>query len=415
LTTVIVVGISKQERLKTKEDLFEEATNIYDQLVEWRRGFHVFPELAFEERVTSSRVFQILKSMPGVEVTQAFGETTAVIGKISGKREESAIMIRCPMDALPLQEETDLTFASCIPGVMHGCGHDAHMAVLLGVALLLSQRREMLDRSVVLVFQPAEEGLGGAKRLIDAGLLDSYNIGYALGFHFWPKYGYGKLLLRPGIMTALSDRFHISIQGVGGHAAAPHLAVDPWTIIAHVILAAQALVGREIDPTESAVISFGHLEAGEAHNVIPEQIDLWGSLRALNVEVRDFLQNRLEEMVPLLAKTFRGLGTIKYHRNYPQVINDESLTNLVLNITRDSFGDENLEILDRPLMAGEDFAFYTQVIPSCFLLFGTGGKYWLHHPKYDVPEDLLPFASGLEAYLAFCLSNMVSMGEDEIG
>ena len=300
-------GNIEAREAQDKRRSFEEAANIYDQLVEWRRGFHVFPELAFEERVTSSRVFQILKSMPGVEVTQAFGETTAVIGKISGKREGRAIMIRCPMDALPLQEETDLTFASCIPGVMHGCGHDAHMAVLLGVALLLSQRREMLDRSVVLVFQPAEEGLGGAKRLIDAGLLDSYNIGYALGFHFWPKYGYGKLLLRPGIMTALSDRFHISIQGVGGHAAAPHLTVDPWTIIAHVILAAQALVGREIDPTESAVISFGHLEAGEAHNVIPEQIDLWGSLRALNVEVRDFLQNRLEEVVPLLAKTFRGL------------------------------------------------------------------------------------------------------------
>ena len=397
--------------VKEKRSLQDEAARIFDQLVEWRRGFHVFPELAFEERVTSSRIIQILQGIPGIEIAQAFGDTTAVVGKLKGKDDANSIMLRSPMDALPLQEETDLPFASCIPGVMHGCGHDAHMSVMLGVAKLLSNRRDMLGRSIVFVFQPAEEGLGGAKRLIEAGLLRAYNISYALGFSFWPKYGYGKLLLRHGFMTALSDRFHVSIQGVGGHVAAPHLAVDPWTIVAHLIFAVQMLVSREIDPLESAVISFGQLEASEAYNVIPEQIDMWGSLRALSPEVRDFLQNRLEEIVPLLAQAFRGLGIIKYQRNYPQVFNDKKLVDVVLNIAYEYMGKENVEILQKPLMSGEDFAFYTQIIPSCFMLIGTGGKYWLHHPKYDVPEDLLPFAASWKAYLALRLSNMDFMEE----
>jgi len=397
--------------VKEKQSIQDEAARISNQLVEWRRGFHVFPELAFEERVTSSRIIQILQGMPGIEITQAFGDTTAVVGKLKGKNDTNAIMLRSPMDALPLQEETDLPFASCIPGVMHGCGHDAHMSVMLGVAKLLSNRRDMLGRSIVFVFQPAEEGLGGAKRLIEAGLLRAYNISYALGFSFWPKYGYGKLLLRHGFMTALSDRFHVSIQGVGGHVAAPHLAVDPWTIVAHLIFAVQMLVSREIDPLESAVISFGQLEASEAYNVIPEQIDMWGSLRALSPEVRDFLQNRLEEIVPLLAQAFRGLGIIKYQRNYPQVFNDKKLVDVVLNIAYEYMGKESVEILQKPLMSGEDFAFYTQIIPSCFMLIGTGGKYWLHHPKYDVPEDLLPFAASWKAYLALRLSNMDFMEE----
>ena len=397
--------------VKEKRSLQDEAARIFDQLVEWRRGFHVFPELAFEERVTSSRIIQILQGIPGIEIAQAFGDTTAVVGKLKGKDDANSIMLRSPMDALPLQEETDLPFASCIPGVMHGCGHDAHMSVMLGVAKLLSNRRDMLGRSIVFVFQPAEEGLGGAKRLIEAGLLRVYNISYALGFSFWPKYGYGKLLLRHGFMTALSDRFHVSIQGVGGHVAAPHLAVDPWTIVAHLIFAVQMLVSREIDPLESAVISFGQLEASEAYNVIPEQIDMWGSLRALSPEVRDFLQNRLEEIVPLLAQAFRGLGIIKYQRNYPQVFNDKKLVDVVLNIAYEYMGKENVEILQKPLMSGEDFAFYTQIIPSCFMLIGTGGKCWLHHPKYDVPEDLLPFAASWKAYLALRLSNMDFMEE----
>ena len=401
---------------RMKQHFSEEAIQLFDQLVEWRRGFHVFPELAFEERVTSSRIIQILESTPGVEVTRGFGDTTSVVGKIRGKIDDNAVMLRSAMDALSLQEETDLPFASCIPGVMHGCGHDAHMAALLGAVKLLSNHRDMLVRPIVFVFQPAEEGLGGgARRLVEAGLLDTYKIKHALGFHFWPKYGYGKLLLRHGVMTALSDRFHVSVQGVGGHVAAPHLAVDPWTIVAHLIFAVQGLIGREIDPTESAVISFGRLEAGDAYNVIPGQVDMWGSLRALNPEVRDFLQSRLEDIVPLLARTFRGLGTIKYHRNYPQVVNDKDLTDIVLSIAFEYMDKDNVEILEKPLMSGEDFAFYAQIVPSCFMLFGTGSKYWLHHPKYDVPEELLSLASGWEAYLAFRLSTMGIAEEGQIG
>ena len=384
-------------------ELLAEAEARADDLIAWRREFHQFPELAFEENITASRVSQTLASFPGVEVVTGFGVPTAVLGVLRGDLPGPAVALRAEMDALALEEETGLSFASCIPGVMHACGHDAHMAALLGCASLLSQRAESLTRPVVFVFQPAEEGKGGAKALVEAGLLDRFRIEHVLGVLLWPQLPYGHLRTRKGVLTALSDRMHIEIQGVGGHAASPHATVDPVVVAAHVILGMQSLISREIDPLESAVISFGQVEAGYAYNIIPEQAHLWGTLRAFETPVRDYLQERIETLVPALAKAYRARASMEYVRNYPQVFNDGEFTDRVLEAALPFFGEDAVGTLDRPLLSGEDFSFYSKEVPSCLMLLGTGLEYGLHHPRYDVPEELLPFLVAWEAFLALTL------------
>ncbi|MCF7935847.1 MAG: amidohydrolase [Synergistales bacterium] len=381
--------------------LFEEAEGLAEDLTAWRREFHQFPELAFEERITSSRVAKILSSIPGMQVTHGVeGAPTAVIGVLRGDIPGKALMLRADMDALALEEETGLPFASCMPGVMHACGHDGHIATLLGAAILLAGRAEELQHPVVVVFQPAEEGKGGAKTLVQAGILEEYRIGYALGLHFWPRLEYGALFSRRGPITAISDRFHLEIRGTGSHAATPHLGVDPIIIASHVLLAMQHLTSREISSKDSAVISVGQLEAGEAYNIIPERVHLWGTLRAFDGEIRNYLQKRLEGMVPDVARAFRGVGQVDYIRNYPQVLNDELLTASILEKSDIFFGKDAVHELDIPLLAGEDFAFYSLEVPSCFMLLGTGAEFGLHHPRYTLPEEILPLAAAWEAYLA---------------
>jgi len=252
---------------------------------------------------------------------------------------------------------------------------------------------------VIFLFQPAEEGRGGARALVEAGLFSRFPIGRVLGVHLWPNQPYGSLRTRKGILTALSDRIHIEIQGVGGHAAAPHTTVDPITIAAHLILTIQTLLAREVDPAESAVISFGQLESGYAYNIIPETAHLWGTLRAFESRVRDFVQERLETVVPSVARAWRALATLEYHRNYPQVRNDPETVERVLEVAARFLGPEAVSLMERPILSGEDFAFYSLEVPSCFLLLGTGLEYGLHHSRYDVPEDLLPLTAAFEAYL----------------
>ena len=384
-------------------ELLDEAEGMASDIIAWRREFHQFPELAFEENLTATRVAQVLESTKGIKVHRGFGTPTSVIGVLRGDLPGPALMLRADMDALAMEEETGLPFGSCIPGIMHGCGHDGHMASLLGAAQILSDRRQTLSRPVVFLFQPAEEGKGGARKLTEAKLISSFNIGRALGIHFWPGLPYGQFFTRPGPITALSDKFHIEIQGVGAHAATPHLGIDPIMIAAHVLLGLEHLVSREFDPLDSVVISVGQIESGEAHNIIPERAHLWGTARAFDTAVRDRIQQLMESTVPDICRAFRGTGNVNYWRNYPQSINDPNFSAAVTERASIFFGEDMAHILERPLLAGEDFAFYSLEAPSCFMLLGTGGEYGLHHPKYDVPEDLLYLASAWEAFLALTL------------
>lgn len=384
-------------------ELMEEAEDLASDIIAWRREFHQFPELAFEENLTATRVAQVLESTEGIRVHRGFGTPTSVIGVMGEDLPGPAVMLRADMDALAMEEETGLPFGSCIPGVMHGCGHDGHMASLLGASLLLSARRRELRRPVILLFQPAEEGKGGARKLTEAKLTSKFNIGWALGMHFWPKLPYGQFFTKPGPITALSDKFHIEIQGVGAHAATPHLGVDPIMIAAHVLLGLEHLVSREIDPLESAVISVGQIEAGEAYNIIPERAHLWGTARAFDTTVRNTVQERMENTVRDICRAFRGSASVEYRRNYPQTLNDPDFSAEVTERAAVFFGEDMFHTLERPLLAGEDFSFYSLEVPSCFMLLGTGGEYGLHHPKYDVPEELLYLASAWEAFLALTL------------
>ena len=385
-------------------ELLAAAEEISDRLIAWRREFHQFPELAFEENVTSARIVETLSSIEGVEVVKGFGCPTSVIGVIGGDLPGKTLMIRAEMDALALDEETGVPFSSCIPGVMHAAGHDAHMASLLGAAILLADRRGELRRPVALLFQPAEEGKGGARTLVQAGLMNRFNVGQVVAPLLWPKSPYGTFMTRPGVITALSDRIHVEVRGVGGHAASPHVTVDPILIGAHIVLAVQSLVSRELDPLESAVISFGQVEAGEAYNIIPETGHMWGTLRAFDTGVRDFLRERLESLVPALASAFRGSAVLDYTQNYPQTQNDSRLTKETLECAGSFFGPEQIRVLERPLLSGEDFSFYSLEVPSCLMLIGTGEEVGLHHSRYQVPEEALPLVAAWEAFMGMTLS-----------
>ncbi len=390
---------------KTALDLLAEAEDLAESIIGWRREFHQFPELGFEENITSTRVTQILSDIEGVEVIKGFGTPTSVLGILGKDLPGPAFVLRADMDALALDEETGLSYSSCMPGVMHACGHDSHMASLLGAAILLSRRQHLLRRKVIFLFQPAEEGKGGARTLVEKGLLSHFEIAQVVALHFWPLLPYGHFYSRPGTITSLSDRFHIEILGVGAHAASPHLGVDPIMIAAHVLFGIQHIISRERDPRESAVITVGQIEAGDAYNIIPERVDMRGTLRAFTAETRDFLQKRLESVVEGVCRTFNARSNIEYVQNYPRIWNDEELTREILERAQLFFGDDAVHLLDIPLLAGEDFAFYSLEVPSTFFLIGTGTEYGLHHPKYDVPEDLLHLAAAWGAFLALFVRN----------
>ncbi len=385
------------------EELLSEAEDFSEDIVAWRREFHQFPELAFEENVTSARVAQILEGVAGMRVYRSFGVATAVVAALGEDKPGPGVMFRAGMDALALDEETGLPYGSCIPGVMHACGHDAHMASLLGAATLLSSRKEDLKHPVYFVFQPAEEGKAGAKALISAGLFERFPVQRILGLYLRPLRPFGRLCIRPGTMTALSDRIHIEVEGFGGHAGSPHEAIDTITIGAHLLIAIQSMVSREVDPQETAVVTFGQVEAGEAYNIIPSSAHLWGTLRAFKEEVRDRIQDRLETMVPLLARAFRAEARIEYSRNYPPVVNDPKLTASIMEVGRAYFGEDEVHLLDRPALSGEDFSFYGGEVPAALMFMGTGGEYGVNHPRYEVPEAVLPMAAAWQAYLGLVL------------
>ncbi len=383
--------------------LLAEAENISEEMRDWRRDFHQFPELAFEENITASKITRVLDSIEGMEVISGFAIPTSVIGILGKDLPGPAILLRSCMDALAVEEETGLSFSSCMPGLMHACGHDAHMASLLGAARVLSFHRDELKRKVVLLFQPAGEGKGGARILVENRFLETFNIGNAASLHWWSEIPYGELFLRKGVLTALSDRIHIDIRGTAGHAAEPHMTIDPITISSHIVIAIQTMLTREIDPRDPVVVSFGQIEAGYAYNVIPEQVNLWGTLRAFSPKTRDFVQSRIETVAPAIAKAFRGLASVEYTRNYGQVENDSEMVDKVVNVGIPFFGEDGIKMLERPLLSGEDFSFFSSCVPSVFMLMGTGLEYGLHHPRYDIPENMLPFSAAWESYMALTL------------
>ncbi|MDR1966547.1 MAG: amidohydrolase [Synergistaceae bacterium] len=388
---------------QTGAKLLAEAEGIALDLVEWRRSFHQFPEIGMEEHMTSNKIEGLLSSMPGMEVTKGFGLSTCVIGKVGGDLAGGALAFRAELDAVEVREDTGLPFSSYDERVSHVQGHDAHMASLLGTAMLLSDHRAQLRHPVVFIFQPADEGKGGSRYLIDAGLQEKFNIEKMLCVHWVPYLPYGQVFTNKGGVTSFTNKLHIGLSGEGGHGSTPHLTADPLYLSALIQVALQSILTREVDPQKTAVLSFGRIDAAEVYNVIAEEVDLWGTLRTTDRELHRYLKRRIEDVVRGMAHIAHVAASVEYTLDYGQVLNNEELVSRIFKIGTALIGSEAMSVLKNPLLVGEDFCYFAERIPSCLMFLGTGMEYGLYHARYDIPENLLPFASAWGAYLALFL------------
>lgn len=364
--------------------------DLAEEITEWRRDIHAHPELLYDTHRTSELVADKLKAFGVDEVATGIGRT-GVVGVIKGRSNGSGkvIGLRADMDALPLDEITGKPYASTVPGKMHACGHDGHTAMLLGAAKYLAETRNF-DGTVVVIFQPAEEGGAGAKAMVDDGLMDRFGIQEVYGMHNMPGEPLGSFHIRPGAMMAAADRIQIDIEGVGGHAAKPHEVVDTLLVGAHIIQAVQSIASRNVDPLKSVVVSITAFNGGFTDNVIPQTARLRGTVRTLDPEIRDLAERRLKEIVPTIAAAFGAKAEINYKRDYPITINHAEQTEFAVGIARKIAGDDNVVTNVAPTMGGEDFSFMLLERPGAFIFVGNGDSANLHHPAYDFNDELIP-------------------------
>ncbi len=368
-------------------------------VTEWRRDIHAHPELRYEETRTAAFVAEKLREFGLDEVATGLGQT-GVVGVIRGQGDSSEVVaLRCDMDALPIEEATGLPYASKTPGVMHACGHDGHTAMLLGAAKYLSETRNFAG-TVVVVFQPAEEGGAGAKAMIDDGLLTRFGITKVFGMHNYPGMPEGQFGLRPGPMMAAADRIEIEIEGKGAHAARPHWGRDPVLAGAAIVQGVQQIVSRNVDPLESCVVSLTMFNAGFTDNVIPQEATLKGTVRSLRPHVRDMAEARLGEIVEAIGRAHDVTAKLHYRRDYPVTANDADEAAFCTQIARDLVGTDKVEADITPVMGGEDFSFMLNERPGAFIFVGNGDSAGLHHPAYDFNDDIIPLGISYWAQVA---------------
>lgn len=389
------------------KELKVNAETLKDRLVEIRRHFHCYPETAFEEEKTGEYISVLLEEV-GLEVKRNVAGT-GVVALLKGSEEGKTIALRADMDALPLQDIKDADYSSRHPGVCHACGHDAHMAVVIGAALLLSKYRDRMKGQVKFIFQPAEEKPpGGASFMIEAGALDHPSVDAILGIHTNPYFPVGSVALKKGPIMAAADLIKIKIIGSGGHGAAPHQTVDPVVAAAQVIQGLQLISSRMVDPLEPIVVTIAKIQGGEKFNIIPREVELEGTVRTLNPGLRDQVKGMIERILGGITSACGAQYELEYVRNYPVLVNDHNITALVEEASREILGKENTVILEKPLMGSEDFASYLEHIPGSYLFLGVGpeeGKtiYPWHHPGYDINEEALPVGAAVLAWAALKL------------
>ena len=380
--------------------MLDRARSIADQIIQWRRFVHQNPELSFQEFGTARFIAQTLQQM-GVAVQTDVGQT-GVIGRLGNG--SPTIALRADMDALPIQEETDLPFASNEPGVMHACGHDAHVACLLGTAKLLSETPPRRGE-VRFLFQPSEEGvddqeLSGAMRMVQDGAMDGVDA--IVGQHVWSRLPSGKIALSPGPQMASAGKFKARIHGKGGHGASPHRTVDPIALAAQAIMALQTIVSRRLKPTDPGVVTVGSIHGGTRDNVIPEYVDLAGTLRSLKPKVYQQIQDEVRRALGAV-RAWGGDFEVEFSRSYPVTSNDPALTAFVTDVATDLLGP-NVVVPAEPVMGGEDFSILAQHAPGCFFRLGVGfadGTLHNHHnPHFDIDESVLPIGTAVLAEAA---------------
>ena len=359
-----------------------------DEITAWRRHLHENPELLFDTHETSAFVAEKLKEFGCDEVVEGIGRT-GVVGVIRGRKKDSGrvIGLRADMDALPIEEATGAPYASKVKGKMHACGHDGHTAMLLGAAKYLAETRNF-DGTAVVIFQPAEEGGGGGREMVDDGLMERFGIEEVYGMHNMPGLPAGQFAIRPGAFFASADEFEIEIEGKGGHAAMPQTTIDSTLVASHVVIALQSIASRNLDPVKQLVVSVTSFETdSKAHNVIPQKVELRGTVRTLDPEVRDMAEKRLKEIVAHTAAAFGATARVNYMRGYPIMVNSEEQTAFAAEVAEKVAGACNPAPL---IMGGEDFAFMLEARPGAYILVGNGDTAMVHHPKYDFNDEAIP-------------------------
>jgi amidohydrolase len=374
---------------------------VTEEMIELRRDFHQYPELSFKEEQTSKKVAEYLRAC-GLKVREQVNGY-GVTADLMVDEAEPMIAFRADMDALPIQEETGLPFASKIPGVMHACGHDGHTAILLGVAKLLSFQRERLKGNVRFIFQPAEEiNPGGAKGMIQEGVLEGVEA--IFGLHLWSELPSGTFRTCYGPMMAAADRFIIEIEGQGGHGGMPHKTIDSIVLASHLVMASQQIISRQIDPLEAGVITFGKFSSGTAFNIIANKAVLEGTVRSFLPEIRETLHKKLKELTTGFANIYGAKIHLDYQYGYPPVENHKNEVDFILETAAKVFGRNNTGIM-KPNMAGEDFSYYLKEIPGAFCFVGAQVPnkpvYPHHHPRFQIDESVLPKAAQWFCQLAF--------------
>jgi hippurate hydrolase len=358
------------------------------EITAWRRDFHEHPEILFETHRTAKIVADKLEAFGCDEVVTGIGRT-GVVGVIKGNSTASGkvIGLRADMDALPMQEQTGLPHASKTAEAMHACGHDGHTAMLLGAAKYLAETRNF-DGTVVVIFQPAEEGGGGGKEMCDDGMMDRWGIQEVYGMHNWPGAPVGSFSIRPGAFFAATDVFDIEVEGLGGHAAKPQETVDSTVVAAQIVLAIQTIASRNADPVENIVVSVTSFEtSSKAFNVIPQRVQMRGTVRTMAPAMRDLAEKRLSEIATGIAASFGATAKVNYTRNYPAMVNHEEQTAFAADVARKVSGD----CAHAPLvMGGEDFAFMLEERPGAYILVGNGDTAMVHHPMYDFNDEAIP-------------------------
>jgi len=379
--------------------IVNRVADLQSEIMKWRRDFHAHPELRYDVHRTASLVAHKLKSFGCDEVVPGIGRT-GVVGVIRGRKAgKKVIGMRADMDALPIEEETDLPYKSTVPGKMHACGHDGHTAMLLGAAKYLAETRNFAGTAVV-IFQPAEEGGAGALAMVKDGLISRFGVDEVYGMHNYPGLPLGEFAIRPGPIMAAADHIAIEIEGKGGHAARPHLGIDTILVGAQMINQLQSIVARNVDPLQPAVVSICLFQAGQTDNVIPQHAKLLGTARSLTAKVGELLRMRINEVVEGTARLHGATAKITYTNGYPVVVNHKRETAFAVEVAREIAGKDRVDTDVTPVMGAEDFAFMLQERPGALIFVGNGDTAGLHHPAYDFNDEAIPVGTSYWVRLA---------------
>lgn len=387
-----------------KQEILELSDRFERKFIEMRRGLHAIPEASFKESKTQARVSSYLKAL-GI-AHRRVPRSTGILGLISGQGRRT-LALRSDMDALNITEKTGLPFASRHPGFMHACGHDAHMAIVIGAATVLKHLDNELPGNIRLIFQPAEEtSPGGALSMIKAGALRSPRVGAVLGLHVDPVIKSGKIAVNPGFVSAAADEFRVTISGKGGHGSSPHKSVDAIMVAADFITSLQTVVSRRVSPLESVVVSIGRLCGGEKSNIIAERVDMEGTIRTKTPEMRRRVPAMISKILRSSCSAYGARGEFKLIKGYPPLFCDPALSELVTSACSDILGRHNTTTSPGLEMGGEDFAYYAEKVPGVMVFVGVGSRtrgksHFLHHSRFDIDEGVLKVGVAALAYSAY--------------